>query len=81
MTREEITKAVKKIIEEVTDISMEEMENQTSIMDDLGISSMEVITIFADIEKRLHVYVPDAIIRRVVTIDDIINYIEKQNLS
>ncbi len=66
---------VQEIIEKVTDIPKEEIEVDAKLIDDLDISSFEVITIVAEIESKFKINIPEKELRRMASVEDIVNYI------
>ena len=75
MRKEEIKKEVLNVIENVTDITKEEIHDGDSLMDDLDVSSLEVLTIIGDIEDIFDIEVDEIEMRELVTIDDVIDCI------
>ncbi|MCD7723243.1 MAG: acyl carrier protein [Clostridiales bacterium] len=54
------------------DISLDSL-----LLDDLGADSLDVIEIIMSIEDEFSIEVPDSIIEKMVSVADIVNYIEK----
>lgn len=75
MRKEEIKKEVLNVIENVTDITKEEIHDGDALMDDLDVSSLEVLTIIGDIEDIFDIEVDEIEMREIVTIDDVIDCI------
>lgn len=55
-----------------TDITMD-----SDLVDDLGLSSLEVINIVAAFEDEFGIEVPDRVIPTLRTVGDIVNYLEE----
>lgn len=72
MNREEMLSTIMNIINEVTDIPVDEMEEDSSIMGDLELSSFEVLTSFAKIEKAFEVRITEDDLQDIDTIADVI---------
>lgn len=65
-----------KIIEEYVDGDCE-ITKDSALVDDLGLSSLEVINIVAAFEDEFDIEVPDRIIPTLRTIGDIVKYLEE----
>lgn len=75
MERELIKQEVLKVIENVTDIAKEEIKEKDALMDDLDVSSLEVLTIIGDIEDVFDIKVEEKEMRNIVTVKDVIDCI------
>ena len=53
MERAEIMSQILAILEDVAEISPEDVNENSVMMDDLDLSSMEILTIVADLEETL----------------------------
>ena len=76
MSQEEIFERVKSIIMEQlepenTDISME-----TSFIDDLEADSLDIVELIMAFEEEFDIEIPDADAEKVVTVGDVVEYIE-----
>lgn len=69
MTKEEILERVIPLIATVSE--EEEICEDSEIMDDLGISSMDVLYLIASMEAEFGVKVPEKAIRKMVTVSDV----------
>ena len=65
------------ILKEYIDNSGCEVTMDSSLVDDLGLSSLEVINIVADFEDEFNIELPDRIIPNLRTVGDIVNYLEE----
>ena len=54
-----------------------EITADSALVDDLGLSSLEVINIVATFEDEFGIEVPDRIIPTLRTVGDIVNYLEE----
>lgn len=69
MNKEEI---LEKLIPLIATVSEEEEINEDSeIMDDLGISSMDVLYLIASMEAEFGVKIPEKAIRKMVSVSDV----------
>ncbi len=65
------------ILGEYVDCDPSEITAESALVDDLGLSSLEVINIVADFEDEFDVEVPDRVIPTLRTVGDIVNYLEE----
>lgn len=74
----ERTELISKIMEEIhesADIPMEDMQEDSAVMDDLDLSSLEIMIVIADLEEKLKIKFPEAELRNIVTIGDLADVI------
>ena len=72
MERAEIMSQILAILEDVAEIAPEE---NSVLMDDLDLSSMEILTIVADLEETFGLRIPEKELRNFVTISDLADYL------
>lgn len=65
-----------KIVAEVLDIEVEDINLDSNIMDDLDADSIAVMEIVMELEEKLEVEVPTEAILELKTVGDIVEYIE-----
>ena len=75
MDRQEIVEKIEAVIEEATDIPCDEMEEDIALMDDLELSSLEIMTMIADLETIFKVRISENALRDFITIGDIADFI------
>lgn len=78
MERYEILEKIKAVIEVATDIPAEGIKNDSALMDDLELSSLEVMTIIADLEEIFGFTFSEKEMRNMITIDDLAVCIQKK---
>ena len=76
MQRAEIVSQILAILEDVAEISPEDVREDSVLMDDLDLSSMEILTIVADLEEMFGLRIPETELRSFVTISDVADYLE-----
>ena len=54
-----------------------EITRESSLVDDLGLSSLDVINIVAAFEDEFEIEVPDRVIPTLRTVGDIVDYLEE----
>ena len=75
MERAEIMSQILAILEDVAEISPEDVNENSVMMDDLDLSSMEILTIVADLEETFGLRSPEKELRNFVTIGDLADYL------
>ena len=65
------------ILEDFVDAPVDEITRDKALVDDLGLSSLEVISLVAAFEDEFGVEVPDRVIPTLRTVGDIVDYLEK----
>jgi len=75
MDREQILYQIKAILEDTADISPEDVSEDSVLMDDLDLSSMEILTIVSELEETFGMRIPEKELRGFVTVGDLIEYL------
>ncbi len=71
-----VLEKVKKILSEQFDVEEEKITADTSIINDLGADSLDVVDLLMSIEDEFEVEVPDDEIENIKTVEDLVKYIE-----
>ena len=71
-----IFEKVKSIIAEQLDIDPESIAYESSITDDLGADSLDVVDLVMSFEDEFGVEIPDDAVESIRTVADIVKYIE-----
>lgn len=69
MCKEDILKSVIELFSTMTEA--EEITPDSELIDDLGISSMDVLFLISSMEEEFKIKVPESAIRKMVTVDDV----------
>ena len=72
MERAEIMSQILAILEDVAEIAPEDVNENSVLMD---LSSMEILTIVADLEETFGLRIPEKELRNFVTISDLADYL------
>lgn len=75
MNKNEIVNTLIGLIHKVTDIPEEEISAESALMDDLDMSSLEVMTSIAALEKMFKLKIPMKQMRKFVTVGDVADYL------
>ncbi len=68
---------VRKLISEQLEIPEEEIKMESSLMDDLGADSLDLVDLVMSIEDEFGIEVPDTAIENMKTIADAVKFIEE----
>ena len=66
---------MKEEISEITGLMAEEIDDDASLMQDIGLSSLELMSLLSNLEKKYHVSVSAKDLRKVVSLNDLVNLI------
>lgn len=64
------------ILTDFTEIEKEKMTEQSNLVADLGLNSLDVISVVVAFEDAFDIEIPDQKIKDLVTIGDIVEYLE-----
>lgn len=64
------------ILEEYVE-SDSEVTRESALIDDLGLSSLDVVSIVAEFEEEFDIEIPDRVIPTLRTVGDIVDYLEE----
>lgn len=68
---------VKKIIAEKLSVDLEEVVPEASFVDDLGADSLDLVELIMSMEEEFEVDISDEDAEKIVTVQDAIDYIDK----
>lgn len=69
---------IKDIIVEQLDVEEDAVTMETSITEDLGADSLDVVDLVMSIEESFDVEIPDEEVENIKTVGDIVKYIENK---
>lgn len=75
---ETVFEKIAKIIEDVADIPQDEIEESSSFMDDLDLSSLEIMSIVSKIEKEFSIKVSEQELLKVESVGDMVNLLSEK---
>ena len=67
---------VKAILSEQFDVEEDSITTETTLADDLGADSLDVVDLLMSIEDEFEVEVPDSEVENIKTVGDLVKYIE-----
>ena len=77
MTPKQIEDKVRKIIVEQLDISEEDIHPESSLKDDLGADSLELLDLVMKMEEEFDIQISDEDAEEIVSVQDAVERIEK----
>lgn len=75
MEREEIKRTLYEMMSELLEREVDDIDESKALMDELDLSSLEIMTMIADLEEQFQIQIPENDIRGMVTVGDMIDYI------
>lgn len=67
---------LKEIVSNFVDIDFDEVNRDTKLLSDLGLTSLDLVMISDEIEKEFNVELPAKLIGTIKTVGDLVDYIE-----
>ena len=80
MSSEEVLDRVKGIIVEQLGVADNTVTLDASFIDDLGADSLDIVELVMALEEEFNIEIPDADAEKVVTVEDVVEYI-KENVE
>ena len=77
VTTEEITAGLAEILEEIADVSPDDVTAEKSFTDDLDVDSLSMVEVVVAAEEKFGVKIPDDDVQNLRTVGDAVHYIEK----
>lgn len=74
MRREEIIQFLNSVFATIIDVN--EIHESDELIDDLGISSMDILTLISYLEEEFNIQITERMIRRVVTVGDLADLVQ-----
>lgn len=69
---------IKEILVDQLAVNENDIEMSSHLVDDLGADSLDAIDIVMSIEDRYEIEVPDEVVEKIETVEDIVNFIESK---
>lgn len=74
MRREEIFQFIVRIL--ATLIEVKDIQESNELIEDLGISSMDILTLISYLEEEFNIRITERMIRRVVTVGNLVDLVQ-----
>ncbi|PSM52276.1 acyl carrier protein [Campylobacter blaseri] len=68
---------VKEVVVEQLNVSPEAIKLESKIVEDLGADSLDVVELIMALEEKFEVEIPDSDAEKLISIKDVVDYIEK----
>ncbi len=78
---ENVQAEVKRIIKEQLDVDEKDIKPESSFIDDLGADSLGLVELVLAVEEAFEIDIPDEDTEKIRTVQDAIDYIEKNSSS
>lgn len=75
------TEVIANIIEDIADIPIDEITEDSSFIDDLDLSSIEIMSIVAEVERKYTVKLSETELLEIRTVGELAEIIEKRVLK
>ena len=72
-----VLEKVTAILADQFDAEEDSITPETSIVDDLGADSLDVVDLLMTIEDQFEIEIPDSEVENIKTVSDLVNYIEE----
>lgn len=70
-------KQIIKIISEISEIPEKKINLKSNLIADLDLESLDLVTLISEIETKYNLEIPDKEIKKIQTVEDIVNYLNK----
>lgn len=73
-----IENKIKAIIAEQLNLDVDEVQNSASLVDDMGADSLDIVELVMAMEEDFEMEIPDEDAEKIVTVQDIIDYVRNR---
>ena len=70
-----------KIIAGIAEVPEKSINENTNLLADLDLESLDLVTLISEIETKYELEIPDKEIKKIQTVGDIINYLSRHVLT
>ncbi len=77
MNNEEIFEKLKEIIVNQLGVEEEQVKMKSTFVDDLSADSLDIVELVMSIEEEFDMEIPDEAAEKIVTVEDVVKYIEE----
>ena len=81
MTEQEIQTGLGEIVDEVAGVPADEVTPDKCVVDDLDIDSLSMVEIAVAAQDKFGVEIPDDELKNLKTVQDVINYVRRADVS
>lgn len=72
---------IRDILEEYVDVASEQIGLETTFVEDLGLSSLDVVDIIVAFEEEFDVDIPDRKLMEIVTVGDVVRILKEYGIA
>lgn len=77
-SKQDIFKRVKSIVVEQLGVDEKEVRMDAAYIDDLGADSLDIVELIMAFEEEFNIEIPDDVAEKIKTVEDTVDYIEKE---
>ncbi len=77
MSSEEVFEKVKNVIVEQLGVAENNVNMESSFIDDLGADSLDIVELIMALEEEFDTEIPDSDAEKIVTVSDVVEYIKE----
>jgi acyl carrier protein len=81
MNRQEIFEKVKKILIEKLSVNEADIKEDSSLVDDLGVDSLDLVELLMKFEEEFKIEISEEESQKILTVKDIVDFIEGKTKS
>jgi len=81
MNRQEIFEKVKRILIEKLSVNEADIKEDSSLVDDLGVDSLDLVELLMKFEEEFKVEISEEESQKILTVKDIVDFIEAKTKS
>jgi len=81
MNRQEILEKVKKILIEKLSVNEADIKEDSSLVDDLGVDSLDLVELLMKFEEEFKIEISEEESQKILTVKDIVDFIENKTKS
>lgn len=70
---------LEELIEIASEYTQETLNEDSKLRSDLGLTSFDLVSLISDIEDKYNIKIDDNDIKDIITVKDLINYINSKN--
>lgn len=69
---------VRNILEEYVDVPKEQITMETNLLNDLGLSSLDVVNMIVTFEDEFEIEIPDRKLSEIMTVGDVVKLLQEE---
>ncbi len=81
MSKQEIFEKVKKILVEKLSVNETDIKEDSSLVDDLGVDSLDLVELLMKFEEEFKIEISEEESQKILTVKDIVDFIEEKTKS